>query len=241
MSSSTFFPPAPTLTHSVNSSGRMGAFVDSSRCSCQGCATYRLQTLDFPLWDAADAHLFVAPAPEPAPAPAPAPAEVQPEPVLPVRSVGGGLMALGRAPANQIWDGDQWVHTDSEAGRALIGLPSEPVALGPSPTPPSGMSESQFLKYSRSGALGLGLGLSMGQALLGSGPVAPPLDEEERVMDALRGLRATLQIRQDAVYSTETRSHDEMAAQDAEWDELDRKIDAIEQTLLAFGSFFRTR
>ncbi len=152
-------------------------------------------------------------------------------------------MALGRAPANQIWDGDRWVHTDSEAGRALVGLPSEAVALGPSPTPPSGMSESQFLNYSSGGALGLGLGLGlgMGQALLGSAPVAPPLDEEERVMDALRGLRATLQIRQDAVYSTETRSHDEMAAQDAEWDELDRKIDAIEQTLLAFGAIFRTR
>jgi uncharacterized protein involved in exopolysaccharide biosynthesis len=73
-------------------------------------------------------------------------------------------------------------------------------------------------------------------------PVTTDEAEEESVMDALRGLRATLQIQQDHIYDGGyARSHDEMAAQDAEWEELDRKISAIEECLLAFGAIFRTR
>lgn len=34
------FPPRPSLSHTVNSSGRMGAFVDPSSCSCEGCRDF---------------------------------------------------------------------------------------------------------------------------------------------------------------------------------------------------------
>jgi hypothetical protein len=59
-------------------------------------------------------------------------------------------------------------------------------------------------------------------------------------MDSLRYLRADLQLKQREIYAGEARSHDEMAMQNAEWSELEDKIHAIENLLLAFGSFFRT-
>lgn len=34
------FPPRPSLSHSVNSSGRMGMFVDPTSCSCDGCRDF---------------------------------------------------------------------------------------------------------------------------------------------------------------------------------------------------------
>jgi hypothetical protein len=43
---------------------------------------------------------------------------------------------------------------------------------------------------------------------------------EERTLESLRRLRAHLQERQDVLYDDEQRSHDEMAAVDAEWEEL---------------------
>jgi hypothetical protein len=65
--------------------------------------------------------------------------------------------------------------------------------------------------------------------------------EEDAVMARLQSLRARLLTEQDAVYSTECDSHDEMAALDVQWEELDSKISAIEQLLSAFGVVFRTR
>ena len=81
-------------------------------------------------------------------------------------------------------------------------------------------------------------------ALLRSATGAPePLTDtfQEETFDRLRTLRAQLQGRQDAVYEEEVRSHDEMAAQDLEWEQLDRQIHAIEQLLLSFGAIFRQR
>ena len=77
---------------------------------------------------------------------------------------------------------------------------------------------------------------------LGRSPAGPPVDpEKEALCDSLRSYRAELQMRQDAVYAGPHRSHDEMAAADAEWDELDSQISAIETLLTTLGSFYRTR
>jgi hypothetical protein len=120
-------------------------------------------------------------------------------------------------------------------------------SLGPAPTPISGISEAQVRLYSSLGAgTGLvftgGLGRSSAVYNVPMGGLGPaPTDEEQPVMDALRKLRATLQIRQDAVYTEEAGSHSDQALQDQEFEELDRKIQAIENCLIAFGSFFRTR
>ena len=63
--------------------------------------------------------------------------------------------------------------------------------------------------------------------------------EEESLLLRLSALRLQLKERQDAVYSEDCRSHDEMAAQDAEWTELENKIDAIEALLRSFGVVLR--
>ena len=224
--------PAVALSHSVNSSGRMGLYVDSAACSCSGCSTYRAQTLDIPLADAADAHLFAAPGFGPqatlptlssttledmyremraAPAPAPAP--------LPVRSNGGGIT-----------DGSALVLSAGGAGVSVsTAEDAPPVTLARTVT---------------------GLGYQPAPVEDADGGGAAPLPfplrthrtKVDRLMDQLRELRAELQIEQDHVYDEGlARSHDEMAAQDAEWDDLDRKIDAIEQVMLSFGAIFRTR
>lgn len=65
--------------------------------------------------------------------------------------------------------------------------------------------------------------------------------EEDELMGRLRTLRSQLQLRQDEVYSQDARSHDEMAMQDEEWNELDRKIDAIEGVLSAFNVMYLSR
>ncbi len=73
-------------------------------------------------------------------------------------------------------------------------------------------------------------------ALPGLGPCSA---EEESLLVRLSNLRLDLKERQDAVYDEACRSHDEMAAQDAEWTDLDSKIDAIEALLRAYGVVLR--
>lgn len=58
--------------------------------------------------------------------------------------------------------------------------------------------------------------------------------EEDELLLRLRGLRDQLLEEQDAVYDGETHSHDEMAAQDLAWNELDEKINAINELLRVF-------
>jgi uncharacterized protein involved in exopolysaccharide biosynthesis len=157
--------PLSALAHTVNESGRFGLYVDSANCSCTGCSGYH----------AADADPSVSVAEAAAPA------------------AFLGSLALGRAPANQIWDGSDWVHTDSEAGRALMG-------------------QSSAVE-----------------------------EKTDAAMAALRALRATLQNRQDHVYEGAERSHSDMQIADQEFDDLDRKIAAIEDCMLSFGAIFRTR
>jgi hypothetical protein len=214
--SSSYYPSPMALAHTVNSSGRMGLFVDSSSCSCSGCSTYRLQTLDIPLWDAADAHLFTAPAPAPSPS--------LPLPPFVPGALARTVTGLGyQAP------------TEEDDGASSSSV------LGPSPTPAAeSVSIRAALDSGRAPSLrGMGLGLSMGRALPSS---RRELDHVDELMDRLRGLRSELQLQQDRVYSgVDARSHDEMAAQDAQFDEMDRQIHAIEQVMLSFGAIFRTR
>jgi hypothetical protein len=158
------------------------------------------------------------------------------------------VVALGRAPANQVRINGEWVGSDSVA------------ALAAETTSSSSLSDDGFNALC---ALGQAAGRDWDYSSSGSALPAParvplrrvdafspapspaPLgskeDEMEDICSRLRYVRADLQTQQDEVYSGEVRSHDEMAAQDQEFEDLDRKIMAIEQLLTAFGSFFRTR
>lgn len=59
--------------------------------------------------------------------------------------------------------------------------------------------------------------------------------EQETLLESTQRLLRVLKERQDAVYEGETRSHDEMAAQDAEFNELDVKILLLEDLLRTFS------
>lgn len=63
--------------------------------------------------------------------------------------------------------------------------------------------------------------------------LAPPpvVNHREEAIHAVKLLLEQLKEKQDTVYETEARSHDEMAAQDMEWEEYDKKIDAAQQCL----------
>ena len=68
----------------------------------------------------------------------------------------------------------------------------------------------------------------------------PLLTEEDELMDKLRSVRANLLIQQDAVHR-HSNTDKEIAEAEKINDELVRKIRCIEDTLLAFGSYYRTR
>ena len=59
----------------------------------------------------------------------------------------------------------------------------------------------------------------------------------EDAIHSLKMLIEELKEKQDAVYDGEPRSHDEMAAQDMEWEEYDRKIMSAEQCLIILENF----
>lgn len=63
----------------------------------------------------------------------------------------------------------------------------------------------------------------------------------DTLMDQLRALRASLQVRQDKVYEESVGSHSDMSVQDMEWEDLDNKIHAIEGVLGAFRKVYRQR
>jgi hypothetical protein len=149
-----------------------------------------------------------------------------------------GQVALERAPANHLWTGSDWVHQDSAYARSPAVAPSliQPTALRS-----LGLGIGGLTTASVRAPLVFGMAMSSLGRTSSVEPIPEVEPEEDAVMAGLQRLRASLLVQQDAVYSTDGRSHDEMAAQDAEWEELDNKIHAIEALFMAFGVVFRTR
>ena len=99
------------------------------------------------------------------------------------------------------------------------------------PAPPASLTSLE-----RRLALGRRLGIAPAAPAAPVAPVAPPAPTEDSVMQTLRDFSDALRKRQDVIYSEPIVSHDEMAAQDMEWNDLDRKIDAIENVLSLFSA-----
>jgi hypothetical protein len=266
MSSPVSTLPTVALAHSVNSSGRLGLYVDPCACSCATCTEYCAERTE--------SVPFGPQATEPAlssttledmyremragPAPAPAPVELLGSHRFSVADeaagAGAGSVALGPAPANHLWTGCDWVHQDSPYARS--------VAMARELDPPSSYMPAR-LPAPALFRVGLGLppaiyrhewvypGASLASAspapaeepapLARSSSASIPQLSEEDLMHALRYLRADLQLKQDGLYVGITDPHADTSPQDAEYRELDRKIHSIEQMLTAFGSFYRTR
>lgn len=156
------------LGHSLNSRGELGMFVNPFTCSCTTCANYLAEHEPHP------------PSPEVLTPPVLAEAADSPPPLL------TSHLALGRAPANQTWDGSAWI-------------PS---------APPLVRVNAFFPRDART--------------------------EQDELLSRLRALRDQLHEEQDQIYEGEARSHDEMAAQDIAWNEIDEKIMAIDNLLQVF-------
>lgn len=173
-------------------------FVNPHNCSCATCVNYLAEREPRP-----SSPELLVPTPVAAPEPLAAPEPVAaPEPINPI--------ALGRAPANQTWNGTEWVSSEWESylppQRSMTYNPGSVVQM-------------------------LGRSSAYGES---SDNTQPARTEEEDLLCRLRALRDQLQEEQDEVYQGETRSHDEMAAQDVHWDELDAKIASIDNLLRVF-------
>lgn len=149
------------------------------------------------------------------PAAAPAPAERPPTPPpAPLPLLGrtdseGTGCALGRAPANQTWTESGWVPSES--------VPESDGAAAPA----------------RGFAAPLQFNMGWGQSRL-----VTPQSYDDDVMTRLLSTRSRLMDEQIHVHDGPFRSHDEMAAADAEWEVLEGKINAIESVLTAFNVDF---
>ena len=212
------FPGPNALAHSYNSRGELGAFVNPYGCSCLTCVDY------VAAWSAPAAAADGA---------AESPVAARSSPAPAADGAAESPVALGPSAT-------PWV-----VGPSLKGY------VAPTPTPGSltraltgwGGSDPRLI-FGRSSALAAAA-LPIAEVEEDEAASAPGLrgvdPEEDAVMARLQSLRARLLTEQDAVYSTECDSHDEMAALDVQWEELDSKISAIEQLLSAFGVVFRTR
>ena len=210
-----FFPSPPPLAHSLNSRGELGTFVNPYACSCITCVDYV----------AARSAPQVSLRPE---EPAPAAAAPAPAPRFPslTRSLTlgmGGLVASLAASAS---------YAPAPAlARSATGFVE---GWGGEERPAPGLGQAPAVAESDGAAAAAPV--YNGAALPGLGLCS---GEEESLLLRLATVRLQLKQRQDAVYDGVVRSHDEMAAQDAEWDELDRKIDAMGVLLRSYGVILR--
>jgi hypothetical protein len=212
------------LAHTYNSRGELGTFVNPYACSCVTCVNHV----------ARESVPFGPVATEPAlssttlddmyremrsdhtglsnEAPAPAPA---PSPLL-QRSVGGGI---GLLPSSLLALG----RSTGAGGSSTVTEDASSVALGRAET-------------------GLGALARSSSSPFFMPPRLYSFNDDEEFCDALRSYRATLQLLADDIGRGVDHPTD---AQRTQWAEeqadFDRKIRGIEDCLLAFNSFFRTR
>jgi hypothetical protein len=199
-------PSPPTLSHSLNSRGELGMFVNPYGCPCQTCRDYLAERSAPDLPEDSTER----PATPPAAELPPLRSTFVPPSLLRARGTGAASGGVFPAPS-------------------LVRY----VSLGGAfPSPPALARTVTGLGYAPA---------SVSETDEAPLPAPRVSTDVNALMDGLRGLRAELQLLQDDVYAGETRSHDEMAAQDAEWNDLDRKIHAIEQCMMSFGAIFRTR
>ena len=222
-----------TLAHSYNSSGRLGMFVNPHACSCATCV------------DHVAAERPSTPPPEPL-------VTLAPPPPL-ARSVGLGFGAFGGAATPRFWSALAHATTDEEptpTPPSLTRITSPPLVRFTGPALARSAAGPSLARAATSGAQTWAAALAEAPALDRTPSVSEA--EEDGVaaypeaglygfLDEMRTVRSSLVAMQDSLAEEDHRSHDEMAAADQRFDDLDRKIEALEAALRAFGVPFRAR
>lgn len=187
MTSINTFYPSMALTHSRNSRGELGMFVNPQSCSCTTCHEYLVDENQIPT----GTHYVPSSLPS----------------LPPPRSL-----------------------QDEDAADSLLMLSTRfesPPCLPCSPSPIlRSITGFHFMPSEREDTVTL--------------PASPPSVPEEIVLepaqarimyDALTDYIQILRMKQNTVYDTPCLRHDEMAAQDMEFEELDRKIAEMDEML----------
>ena len=196
--------PSTALAHSFNSRGELGSFVNPSSCPCTTCRGV-VQSWETP----------VSFAPPP-----PSPAEMEAAEAL--LSLSGIRLAPPPPTALQ---------------RTITGLgysPSDAVFRAAAPTAlQRSITGFHYSPSDASTATGAGAGTG---SLVSTPPavseeIALQPDQARAIVESLTEYMAVLRERQDKIYDEACHSHDEMAAQDMEFDEIDRKIAEIDDML----------
>lgn len=229
----------PTLAHTYNSRGELGMFVNPWACSCETCVDH------------------VASRSEAAPAPTPTPVSLTtlpPPPPISEMMAAEALVQLHRsamfspAPAlARTITGFHYRPSDDDDEEDGIG-PTESVAytglpaLAPSATGSWVAPTSPGLAPAPTGGLGLASRF-FGAVRFWTPEEAPSTVKVELTPTQMATLKSSLQ--EFTEYLTEQqnecdhsgcRSHDEMAAEDERFDELDRKIMEIDEILAVLAA-----
>ncbi len=222
------------LAHSLNSRGELGMFVNPYSCSCTTCHDY--------LADREEESAAATYAPPPPSPPLSSLANLRSEVALIESKLEGGMTFSQEADWEQLLIPRKVAlqQLETEAAEALIMLNRGAMPDTRFETPPRA---ARALSFSPPPMLRSMTGFHYAPSEredTGTLPASPPSVPEEIVLqpaqakiiyDGLTDYIQMLRIQQDKVYDQTSRSHDEMAAQDMEFEELDRKIAEMDDIL----------
>lgn len=207
------FPPPPVLAHTRNVRGDLGMFVNPYICPCSTCREFLAEKAEEQQQETRPQSTGTLEASDSEELMPTATTHYEAPPTTPSLSlpVPGPL----RRHETQVEDSNPPWPT-IPPGPPLVRVNAFSDALG---------RQGYTVRYNPLGDL-----LRAQSALPGS--------TEADLMSQLSTLRLRLKAEQDEVISQDYGSHDEMAAADVQWEDLDSKISAIEDVLTAFGIAF---
>jgi hypothetical protein len=236
----------PTLAHSLNSRGELGMFVNPYACSCTTCVDYVA---------AREEPAAAAPPPAPLSLTSSVPILVPPRPIGEV-AVAEAMVDLHRAavvfsppPLARTLTGfhysppedDGIAPTESISATGPLYPSLGPTESTPLDNPWLGPSTESIGPGTGAGGSRWSGGMGLGMASSRAGVVRfwTPIPRSHRVTltatqmltfkKMLTDYKQLLEEQQEGLDHSGCRSHDEMAAQDAEWTELDEKITELDE------------
>ena len=250
----TILPPPPKLAHSYNSRGELGMYVNPYACSCETCVDYVASRTSGPQAEAA-----AAPPPPPPSPPAPFALPVLSPTPRASETAGADVIAqlyrsaaaFSPPPLARTITGFHY-NPPEDDGIAPTESMTVTGHLYPSLGPSSSISPGAGTGAAGGGRPMLapsatgGMGLGMASSHAGVVRFWNPIPRRHRLtltaaqMSAFKKMlgdyKQLLEEKQESLDYSGCRSHDEMAALDAEWTEIDEKkmeLDEIYGLLLA--------